>query len=564
MLKIVKIICFYFKKEIFFFIKNLRNHEKVHFHVGKKFDFFNKYLLLNETKEKILITSFLNIYDYLKYEYLLGVYLSRIVKKNLVFLVHQKDRKSLNFFKKLGIKNEKLIFFDDGSFFKKLKYLLESYQLLRNINTIEDFVEFKHNNIEFGKIIYSHHARYNGLPTNDRIIVDYFILGAQFLNYYDQFKNILEKNKISEVIQSETQFMPNSVMFGLSLDKKIEVFSRTGINEISVKKANDSKLFCETRQQFDPKIHQSLKKCINKETMKKRANEILSLRFDGKLKADIDIDDQLMKLIDYQKHNVVVQKFFSKSELCDLLDWDKHKPIAAILANDLTDSMFTSKWSVYRDNYIWLRETIKFASMNKKINWLIKPHPNEIKNKVTLTTSNLLKEFGLFENIKLYPTEVSLKCLPNIVSLIVTNFGSAGYEYPALGVPAITSSKAMYSDMNVSIEAKSEEEYKKLILQCPNVKPVDNDQKENALLFTYLLSVLTKITISTLADKKNPYSVVQSQFWEQFEKSYKIFEKKNNGLIENDLFYRSFQYQIKRNMKHTIHIDEIRRLSIKI
>jgi hypothetical protein len=106
--------------------------------------------------------------------------------------------------------------------------------------------------------------------------------------------------------------MPNSVLFGLSLVKKIEVFSRTGINEITVKKAKELKLFCETRQQFDPKIHESLKKCLNKETIKKRANEILNLRFDGKLKADIDIDDQLMKIIDY---HLLCQEYFFHYQL---------------------------------------------------------------------------------------------------------------------------------------------------------------------------------------------------------------------------------------------------------
>jgi len=561
MLNIVKIIFLFFNKEISSFIQNFKSEKKNQNTLDKKCDFFNKYMLKNETEEKVLVTSFLNIYDYLKYEYFLGIYLSKIINKSPIFLIHQKDYKSLNFFKKLGIKDDKFIFFDGGGFFKKLKYLIESYKMLSKINTIEEFVEFKFKNIEFGKIIYSHHARYNGLPTNDRIIADYFIFGAQFLNYYDQFEKILKKHKISDVIQSETQFMPNSVMFGLSLDKKIEVFSRTGINEITVKKAKDSKLFCETRQQFDPKVHLSLKKCLNKEKMKKKALKLLSLRFDGKLKADIEIDDQLLKLIEHQKSHKVTQRAFNKIELCG---WDKEKPVGAILANDLTDALFTNKWRVYRDNYIWLRETLKFASMNKNMNWLIKPHPSEIKNKVTLTTPNLLNDFSSYGNIKLYPSEVSLKCLPDIVSLIVSNFGSAGYEYPALGVPAITASEAMYADMNVSIEAKSEEEYKKLILQCPNIKSVDNDQKENALLFTYLLLVLTKITISTVADKENPYSLVQSQFWEQFEKSFQVFEEKNNGLIENDFFYRSFKYQMEKNLKHTLDLDEINKLEIKL
>jgi len=562
MVKILRITYIFIKKEISLFVKNFKNINKTETYSDKKFDFFNKYLSPYESTEKILVTSFVNIFDYLKYEYLLGIYLSKIVKKELLFLVNRNDYKALNFFKKLGINN--FIFFDEGNFIQRVKYLLETYKILSKLKTIEEFVEFKFKDVEFGKILYSHHARYCGLPTNDKIIADYFIYGMQFLNYYYQFDDLLKRFRITDVIQSETQFMPNSVMFGLSLDRNIEVFSRTGINEITVKKAKESKLFCESRQQFDSKIHKILKKNINKEIIKKIAIKILNSKFDGKLEADIDIDDELIKIIDYKKLNKFHRKFFSKGELCELLGWDVDKPIGAILANDLTDAMFTNKWRVYRDNYIWLSETIKIASQNKKMNWLIKPHPSEIKNKVSLTTPHILKEFGIFENIKLYPSEVSLKCLPNILSLIVTNFGSAGYEYPGLGIQAITSSEAMYSDMNVAIEIKSEEEYKKLILKCPDIKPVDDNQKENALLFTYLLSVLTKITISTVVDKKNPYSLIQSEFWEQFEKSFKVFEEKNKRLIENDIFYRSFKYQIEKNLKHTLHLDEINKFQIKI
>ena len=298
MVKILRITYIFIKKEISLFVKNFKNINKTETYSDKKFDFFNKYLSPYESTEKILVTSFVNIFDYLKYEYLLGIYLSKIVKKELLFLVNRNDYKALNFFKKLGINN--FIFFDEGNFIQRVKYLLETYKILSKLKTIEEFVEFKFKDVEFGKILYSHHARYCGLPTNDKIIADYFIYGMQFLNYYYQFDDLLKRFRITDVIQSETQFMPNSVMFGLSLDRNIEVFSRTGINEITVKKAKESKLFCESRQQFDSKIHKILKKNINKEIIKKKAIKILNSKFDGKLEADIDIDDELIKIIDYK------------------------------------------------------------------------------------------------------------------------------------------------------------------------------------------------------------------------------------------------------------------------
>ena len=53
---------------------------------------------IQKTKDKILVTSFLGINDYLKYEYLLGIYLSEIEKKNIIILLEENDSISKNFF----------------------------------------------------------------------------------------------------------------------------------------------------------------------------------------------------------------------------------------------------------------------------------------------------------------------------------------------------------------------------------------------------------------------------------------------------------------------------------
>ena len=41
----------------------------------KKFDFFTKFSISDKSEEKILITTFLGIYDYLKYEYLINLFI---------------------------------------------------------------------------------------------------------------------------------------------------------------------------------------------------------------------------------------------------------------------------------------------------------------------------------------------------------------------------------------------------------------------------------------------------------------------------------------------------------
>ena len=64
----------------------------------KKYDFFSKYKWNDKSKKKILITTFIGIYDYLKYEYLIAIYLSNIEKKNITVLLEEQDYEAKNFF----------------------------------------------------------------------------------------------------------------------------------------------------------------------------------------------------------------------------------------------------------------------------------------------------------------------------------------------------------------------------------------------------------------------------------------------------------------------------------
>ena len=548
-------------KKIYSFLLKIKNKEKI-YEKKNRYNFFNKYLDADKIHDNnTLITTFLNLFDYLKYEHLLGIYLAKISKTNILLLINKKDNISKKYFDNVGLNN--IIYFDEPNIFNRIKNLIISYNYISKINNFNEFVDFKYKDLPAGKIIYSHHVRFSGIPTSDKIKPDYYYLFSIFIGYYEEFNKIINKNKINHVIQGETQFMPAAIFFGVALKKKIHVFSRVGKGkEISVRQVNNLKFFFENRTSFDYRIVEKLAKEKNKDYLIKKGKEIIEKRFTNKsgLNGELysEIDNESVKFHNFKKEVLVNE--YNKLDICNNFNWDSKKPIGIILANDLTDGLFTSKKGIYLDNYIWLKRTILEASRNKNINWLVRSHPNEIKNKVILTTKNLFKKLNLENNIQLMPEYFSQNSLPKVVDIVFTNFGSAGYEYPAIGIPVITASEAIYSYLDISIEAQTEEQYIELIKNCHKIRGVSMRSQENALLFSYLFSTLVKIPfpvpeMNMAASKKDS--------WDIFEECFKIFTYEIKNKIENDIFYKSFSYQILHDRRHTLHHEILAKLEEK-
>ena len=538
---------FFFSKS-FFLLKGTKTYN---------FDYYDNLIHSNASNGKILITTFVNVYDYLKYEYLIGIQLSKIKKENIIILLSNKDINSLDFFKKLGV--SKFIYFNDGNFLSRTFNLIKSYKILKNINCIEDFINFTYQDLPVGKMIYTHHCRFSGIPTSSFIRPEYFILLSNILIYKKQFEKIVNKYNISNIIESEPQFIPGSVITAVALKKNIYVLSRVGgNNKISVRRINQISLFYENRWKFNKKIFEEIK-LKAKDYAIEKGKKIITNRFLEIDNVDKEIDQESVMLDSSKKISLIND--YDKNKICKMFNCEYQKPIGIILANDLTDGLFPGKWGVYRDNYIWLKKTIQEASYNKEMNWLVKPHPNEIKNKVTLTTRNLFKHKKYDKNIVLFPKNYSIKNLPKIVDLVVSNHGSAGYEYPALGIPAITSGETIYSDLNISYEAKNEINYFKYLKNAHEIKKLKSSTIENALIFIFIYSIFTKIDYKFV----NPDYLAKNEsetFWQDLKSINDNLKTDLDDL--DDVFLKSFEYQISNNLKHTFDINLSKKLNLDL
>ena len=259
-----KIIILFLKQEIKYIISIFNFKKKLHDKnldlIDKKKNFFTKFAFNEKKEKKILITSFLGINDYLKYEYLLGIYLSNIRKESITVLLEKKDSYSKNFFLKKGLNNF-IYYRSKPIFLKRVIYFIKSYYIMSKIKNINEFVKFKYEGIPTGKMIYSHVARFTRIATFDKIEPKFYSTFAIYLHYAQEFKNIIDKNKFKYFVQSEPQFIPPSIFMGYALKKKINMLTRMGTNKIiTTRIINNVKNFLETRWKYDKKNFDLIKK----------------------------------------------------------------------------------------------------------------------------------------------------------------------------------------------------------------------------------------------------------------------------------------------------------------
>ena len=115
----------------------------------------------------------------------------------------------------------------------------------------------------------------------------------------------------------------------------------------------------------------------------------------------------------------------------------------------------------FTDMLDWLNLTIKKASENKEILWLLKPHPmEEWYGGIKLSE---LVENKLSENIKLLPYSFSGEEIINISDGLVTFHGTSGVEFAAMGKPVLVADRGWYHDYGFVLFPNSREDYSNLL-----------------------------------------------------------------------------------------------------
>ena len=514
---------------------------------SQKWKFRREFINKNANKY-VLIINIINHVGYTMSGSVIAKNLMEMFESNGMALLRNYDLKSKLIYESFGLK--KFIFLTDLNFFMRLKYFLKAYSIIRSHKTMDDFIEFKFNGVNLGRTVYDHYLRFTGIGTTNNFDYKLYLFLSKALSNCYQIKKNFNKFKFIACVQSERQFIPGSIIYETSLTNGINVYSRSGFtNAFTVRKYSDIKEMRKTRGRYSKELYDQINNSIKKKAVEIGGN-FIKKRFNGRPENDPIHDyferSNFLKKKKYEKKEKIT---VTKKELCDKLEWNQNIPIVAILASDLTDGVFDNSWTLFRDRFTWIRETLLEIKNVNNVNWLVKPHPNDETHRVMTDTISEYKKICLnCKHILPFPNDVSTASIPKFVHSVITMAGSASYEYPSFGIPVFQVCESICSGRGFTIDPGSKKEYFNLLHNIEKINKLNKEQIDQAKIYSFIYSVLTRMNVNLIAPFENR-PVNDKTFW---PKMIKLVDNYNE---EEDLLKKMMKIQVKNNDRHTINYN---------
>lgn len=148
---------------------------------------------------------------------------------------------------------------------------------------------------------------------------------------------------------------------------------------------------------------------------------------------------------------------------------DPKKKVAMIFSHVLWDASFFFGESLFDDYEHWLVETVKAACANDAVQWYIKLHPDYIWKMKDMGAGvkpqdvlAIESDVGtLPDHVRVIPPETSITTYSffPVIDYCITVRGTIGLEAPCFGIPVFTAGTGRYSNMGISVDSSSPEEY---------------------------------------------------------------------------------------------------------
>jgi Capsule polysaccharide biosynthesis protein len=200
----------------------------------------------------------------------------------------------------------------------------------------------------------------------------------------------------------------------------------------------------------------------------------------------------------------------SPVELREHLRLDPEKRTAFVFSHILDDATYWFGENLFTDYGEWLLETIGAACANPAVNWVIKMHPENVKNERGRDGGYRLEELEEYKLITgrypSLPEQVRLM-IPeddtNTVSLFdfadyaVTVRGTVGLEFPCFGTPTFTAGTGGYSGRGFTHDSTSAREYLARLASIQDVDRMEATTTGLAQRFSYGVFYLKPMPIES-------------------------------------------------------------------
>ncbi len=232
----------------------------------KKWKEIKKNIKFNDSKEEILIETFINHPEYSLRQALIAKHLQFYYGSQCIGLLRKGNIISRILFRSFGI--NKFYYYKPWNFFERCKYIYKSILTLKNIKSINSFCKIRIKKIDIGLLSYDGFMRYTRNPTAKEVNIKLILFFAEALFASDFFEKIFQNKNITKLVQCETMFVPLSILFQKSLLKKIKIYSKSAAHLNTVRLYSKFDRRYQARESFSKKLFNEIFKNYKTKSIK--------------------------------------------------------------------------------------------------------------------------------------------------------------------------------------------------------------------------------------------------------------------------------------------------------
>ena len=325
----------------------------------------------------------------------------------------------------------------------------EIYQsILTQLKTKSDIENITINGILIGDLIYDSYLREFNKPTIDIGSDEFFGHLWKTIGIFLYWRGYFNRHKVCSVLVSHSVYL-------MGIPVRIAAH-----NDISVYEVTPNRCLYLDKQHLHgfmahldfPKKFSKMPKEVRQQGIESAKNAI-EKRFLGEKNSDmLNAGSSL-----YSK------KLYKDSRLIRA----SGKAKVLIFSHCFFDAPHPFGNNIFPDFYEWLCFLGK-VSEKTDYDWYIKAHPDELPGNVDI----MLGFLSQYPNIKLLPVDASHhQVIDEGVNVVLTVYGTVGFEYAALGVPVINCSvNNPHFQYDFNLNPKNVEEYTELLFSLDDIK----------------------------------------------------------------------------------------------
>jgi hypothetical protein len=392
-------------------------------------------------------------------------------------------------------------------------------EVFNNLKTKKDLPFLKLENILVGDLFYDTYTRWNAKPTIDLNSKEFKEHLFKYFQEFYEWLEIFKKKNIESLVVTHPVY---------NLAIPLRIAQKFGI-PVYIGSINFLQYFDKNRKHLWDNNYRDNYSLLSYD------KKIEALEF-SKKKLEIKFNPNQISENDSQ--NSVIQRdihwgrldTFSPIRRKNFLK-KNGKPNVVVLAHCFYDSPHNEGDWLFPDFYEWIDYIFKISKVTD-YNWYIKKHPASVEQK--LNDETIYKFVKKYPNIEILNDVNNTELLADKVDLILTAWGSAGYEFSYHNIPVILASNSCsYAGYNFTYKPKNLEE------------------------FDYAIKNFEKINFSF--DKKDIYKFYYNQiltYWDLYPNYQKYINGLNSNLAKDDKIFRNW-YKDFSEKEHNKNLNDV-------